>query len=113
MINCNKNKKRYDENEMGYDIQESMMEGISKSDFILVCGNSIYQSRDNCMFELRKAKEMGKQIIVLIIEENPFEWANEEMKLLCELDKKRFIDISQGFFYFFKLHFTSLHFLKF
>jgi hypothetical protein len=58
----------YDKNDMGYTIEESMFEGIKKSSLFLCCLSSTYLLRSNCMKELRKAAELNKRIIVLIIE---------------------------------------------
>jgi pullulanase/glycogen debranching enzyme len=85
----------YDQNEMGYDIALSMKDGINKSEVIIICANNLYQSRPNCMFELREAVKNDKKIIALFIEENPFVWANDELKTLAKIDTNMFVDLSE------------------
>ena len=84
----------YDQNDMEYDLKKSMVDGISKSKMVLACVNSTYQNRENCMFELREANRLNKPIISLVIEENPFQWASNELKKICEFQSKMFVDIS-------------------
>ena len=36
----------------------------------------------------------NKTIISLVIEENPFQWASNELKKICEFQSKMFVDIS-------------------
>jgi hypothetical protein len=83
----------YDQNEMGVDIANSMKLGISNSKVVLACVNSFYQSRENCLIELREAVATQKTLVTLVIEDNPFAWANEEIKTLCEIKTKMFINI--------------------
>jgi serine/threonine protein kinase len=85
----------YDQNEMGYNLQTSMIDGIAKSDVILVCANQNYQNSPNCMFELNEAKRQNKKIVTLIIEENPFSWAKDELKLLTNMSSRMFVDVGQ------------------
>jgi serine/threonine protein kinase len=84
----------YDQNDMGRDIIESMNTGIENSSVVLACVNSIYQNRQNCMFELKESNSKKKPILTLIIESNPFSWANDEVKLLCGLSSTMFVDFS-------------------
>jgi serine/threonine protein kinase len=85
----------YDQNDMGHNLEQSMKDGIDSSKVVLVCANSLYQERQNCMYELREAHKKGKSIVTLAIEKNPFAWANEELKLLCDLQKTMFVDIGE------------------
>jgi hypothetical protein len=71
---------------MSFDLIASMKTGISNSKVMLACLNSTYQSRENCMFELKEAHSTSKPIISLIIEENAFEWISDEAKTLCKLN---------------------------
>ena len=87
-------------NEMGYDLVASMQNGISNSRIVLVCLNSIYQTRENCMFELREASKCDptKQIITLFIESNCQTWISDEVKELCQLnnlDLNNYLDVSE------------------
>ena len=83
----------YDQNDMGYDLKKSMRDGIMNSKVVLACVSPLYQSRENCMFELREAKNANKNIISLVIEGNPFEWTNDELKELCDFKSKMFVNI--------------------
>jgi serine/threonine protein kinase len=83
----------YDMNDMGYDLQASMKRGIANSSVVLICANSFYQSRTNCMFELNEAHATGKRILTLVVEENPFDWANEDILNKCQLKAAPFADI--------------------
>ena len=73
----------YDLNDMGYDLQKSMREGIANSKAVLACINEVYQGRVNCMFELEEAakfKAAGtKPLIALFIQSEPFSWASAEV----------------------------------
>jgi hypothetical protein len=84
----------YDQLDMGHDLDGSMKGGISNSNIVLVCLNKSYQERPNCMKELRWAVSFAKEIVVLVIEKDVFSWANEEVKCLCKLSTKMFVDIS-------------------
>ena len=81
----------FDQNEMGYDLQHSMRAGIANSKVVVVCASKEYQKRPNCMFELDEARRAGKLVVVLVIDENIFNWANVEMKTKCELSTKMFV----------------------
>ena len=46
-----------------------MSEGIINSKIVLVCANSVYQGRPNCMFELREAARLyPDKIVTLLVE---------------------------------------------
>ena len=83
----------YDMREMGQRTDMSMEEGIRNSKLLLSCVSRGYQESWACMFELRKARELGKPVITLIVEEGFFPrpkfnrggWANAELKELTEV----------------------------
>jgi serine/threonine protein kinase len=71
----------YDQNDMGFDLHESMKDGIANSNVVLVCCNRTYQTRKNCMFELAEAKKhISLPIVAVGLEIEPMsEWANAEL----------------------------------
>jgi serine/threonine protein kinase len=82
----------YDITEMGHDLEECMIDGIEHSKVILVCLNSHYATRESCLFELREAKKRNKIIIALLIEPG-IEMIVNEATELCQIGKKRYVDI--------------------
>ena len=42
----------YDQNDMGYNLQESMRSGIANSTVVIACIDKVYQERPNCLFEI-------------------------------------------------------------
>jgi hypothetical protein len=85
----------YDMNDMGHDLNESMKQGIQNSAVVVACVNTVYQSRPACMFELAEARSIeGKQIVSVVLEENPFVWASPELEELCRLRRTMWVDIS-------------------
>ena len=48
----------YDEHHMGHDLIRSMEQGIEKSIVVLACVDSVYQTRPNCMLELKHAHKV-------------------------------------------------------
>jgi serine/threonine protein kinase len=85
----------YDQNDMGTDIQRSMVEGIAKSKVVLACVSSTYQTRPNCLFELSQAQLQSKSIVTLVLEEQPLQWSSDELKSYCHFDKLKYADISR------------------
>ena len=83
----------YDQNEMGLDLKKSMADGIINSKVFLACVNSSYQTRANCMFELREAKAAKKEIIALPIESNPLSWCNAELNKICAFADRMYVDL--------------------
>jgi serine/threonine protein kinase len=94
----------YDEKEMGFDLDSSMREGIEKSEVVLCCANSLYQSRSNCMFEVEQAVAKKKTVVAVLLE-NPFQnnsWAttrgpvpvDSKLSDALAFKKKLFVDIS-------------------
>lgn len=86
----------YDQNEMGYDLQASMREGIAKSTIVLVCVNSTYQSRQNCMFELKETARLhpNKKIVSLILESRTTWAPSMEMDSILKFNNHMYCDIS-------------------
>ena len=95
----------YDQAEMGWDLTKSMNDGVKRSKVMLACVDKGYQDRPNCMLELRAAKALVdpvKPVVVVLTEGNPTSWgttvvgwANDEMKDLCDFQKKMFVDLSK------------------
>ena len=96
----------YDENDMGYDLQASMQDGIRKCKVFLCCLNSTYESRDNCMFELRETRRLhpDKPVVTLLLQ-NPFgdpskdpgAWdAKQETRDLLNFKGAMFCDLSKS-----------------
>jgi serine/threonine protein kinase len=81
-----------DVEDMGWDLEYSMTQGIENAHYTLACLSSIYQSRENCMFELRKAQQQGKPIIAVFIEDDYFNKAHDEVKTICDFKNKLFCD---------------------
>jgi TPR repeat protein/serine/threonine protein kinase len=93
----------YDKEEMDYEIEPSMFKGIEKSSLFLCCLSSSYAMSKNCMKELRKAQELNKKIIVLIVEND---WENTllanhssgsivatDIRSICRLDSVQWISL--------------------
>ena len=76
----------YDQNEMGHDLVASMKSGIANSKVVLICLNSLYQSRENCLFELREAYNTNKSTLTLLIEENKQSWVSPEVREKLNLE---------------------------
>jgi hypothetical protein len=86
----------YDQNEMGLNLQASMVQGIGNSKVVIVCADSTYQSRPHCLFELSEARKLpDKPTITLVIEPDPLSWATEAMTDLCRFETQQFVDISE------------------
>lgn len=83
----------YDQSDMGHDLEESMRKGISSSQAVLVCLNSVYLTRSNCLFELREAKKQNKPIITLLIEPN-IQLKDHPVIGELELNKFLYVDIA-------------------
>ena len=88
-----------DEDNMGYDIQKSMCRGIENSTVTIACVNAHYQTRPNCMWELRHARSAGvdKPVLAVFLDEDPrgSSWANDEVKDLCRVDTHLFFDLGR------------------
>jgi serine/threonine protein kinase len=69
---------------------------IANCDVVLAFVNSSYQSQACCLTELHKAKLCypPKRIVAIVTEPHPFQWANRELEMLCELHGHMFIDLS-------------------
>mmetsp|Transcript_5198 Transcript_5198/g.7998 ORF Transcript_5198/g.7998 Transcript_5198/m.7998 type:complete len:1640 (-) Transcript_5198:13-4932(-) len=84
----------YDENEMGYNLERSMVEGIQNSTVFMACINRTYQCREFCRKELQWALDYKKPIVVLVTEEDPSTWANSEIMSSCRLIDRLYVDLS-------------------
>ena len=88
----------YDQAEMGWDLTKSMNDGVKRSTVMLACVDKGYQERPNCMLELCAAKALVdpvKPVVVVLTEGDPWSWANDKMKDLCDFQKKIFVDLSK------------------
>ena len=102
----------YDENEMGWNLEESMRNGIAQSTVFLCCISSKYQKRPNCMFELKEtaSRYPNKKIISLLLEplakngDGDFEWqpanatvepVSSEVVSTLNFDRRMYCDLSQ------------------
>jgi serine/threonine protein kinase len=88
----------YDMLEMKWDLDKSMNEGVKNSSVVVACVNSTYQSRPNCIKELRMANEIDnpkKPIVCLVTESVPLSWASEELKGLCSFEANMYCDIGK------------------
>jgi serine/threonine protein kinase/sugar lactone lactonase YvrE len=83
----------YDENDMDGYLEATMKEGIANSKVVVACINQKFQERKNCMFELGYASGIKKPIVAIFMEEEPFKWANKEVKDCCKMVGKVFLDI--------------------
>lgn len=79
----------------GYDLQASMRNGVNKSTIFLACINEIYQKSTNCGFELEAALSMGKPVVVLCTQSDPFVWSKEPLKSRCKLSNNMFVNIGE------------------
>jgi serine/threonine protein kinase len=93
----------YDQSEMRYNMIDSMKSGITNSTVVLACLSSVFQTRENCMFEIREAMSLSppKPIVPIIIEENVNIWMSQELASLFNVAKddfstKSFVDISMA-----------------
>ena len=80
-----------------------------RSKVVLVCLNSTYEGRKNCMFELKEAKSINKTIVTLICQPNPLDnlpsisgWAGKITTFgnamdLCSLEAMKYYDIGELF----------------
>jgi hypothetical protein len=78
---------------MGYDLQSSMTNGVNKSTIFLACINETYQKSKNCCYELAAAATARKPIVVLSTQSDPFRWADNNIKSVCDMSNKKFVDI--------------------
>ena len=86
----------YDQYDMGYDLKVSMEQGIANSKVVIACVNNTYQSRPNCMFELKETvtKFPKKPLIALILEANMGNSWNAEIRQILDFRNKMYCDIS-------------------
>ena len=87
----------YDQSEMGFDLEASMKNGIDKSSVFLACLDSGYQQRPNCMLELKHARASSqppKPVVTIFLEEGPMDWASDDIKTLCDVQRTMYVDFS-------------------
>jgi hypothetical protein len=90
----------YDQNDMQWDIAQSMRDGVMKSKVVLACISKTYESSKNCMHELSCAYNLGnKPIVTLSTDADPFNWTpnmlHGDLKKMCGINGqgKMFVDI--------------------
>jgi hypothetical protein len=69
--------------------------GIANSKVMLVCLNRNYQSRENCMYELKQASSLCRPIVTLVMEDNPLKWASREVQDLCQLNNRLYVNFNR------------------
>jgi serine/threonine protein kinase len=85
----------YDQNEMGHDMVQSMKQGIASSKVVIICLSKTFQKRENCMFELREAAVNNpKPIVTIVTDDNPFNWATNEVQDLCQLRTRLYVNLA-------------------
>ena len=90
----------YDQTDMGYDLKDSMIDGITRSTIVLACVNSRYETRPNCMFEVKESVKRfpGKNIVALVLEKRfnkPQPWVpTQELEDLLKFKDKMYCDMS-------------------
>lgn len=70
-----------------------MIKGITNSTVLIACVNESYQTSAYCMFELKKAAELKKPIIALMLQPGT-DWTSSELRAICQYDKHLYCDIS-------------------
>ena len=78
----------------GFDLKQSMSQGLANSSVMLLCADELYQTKPNCLYEMREAFRMGKIILLVTLKGDVFTWASPEMKDKCDIVGKMFVDIS-------------------
>ena len=91
----------YDENEMGWNLDKSMRDGVGQSKVFLCCFNSTYETRANCLLELKECVKVypDKPVITLMMED-PWDksttWkVKQEFKDMLDFNKKMFCPIHE------------------
>lgn len=93
----------YDQNDMGYDLHQSMRDGVDNSVVFLACINTVYQKSTNCLFELDHASNSipPRKIIALSTEPHsstitgPFSYATDKIKDKCKFSSTMFVDVGK------------------
>ena len=94
ILNDERYRVWYDMNDMGHDLGRSMDEGVKNSHAVIVCLDKKYQASENCMRELRQAEDNRKPIVVLVTEPD-LTWCSEEVKRICGIPNKKYVDLSK------------------
>jgi hypothetical protein len=78
----------YDLVNMGLDIQQSMVDGIARSQFFIGCVESGYQGRPNCQIEYQEAAKTSKPMIAVVLEDigDVFGQPNKKWKVSPDLN---------------------------
>ena len=94
----------YDENDGGHNLMNSMQRGINRSKVVIACVSPVYQASDNTMTDLRYARDyvdaesgLHKPVITVALEKDFMIWANDELKLLCDIqnsNSRMYVDLS-------------------
>ena len=97
----------YDVNEMGYDLDKSMRDGVQNSTVVLACVDPEYQRRPNCMLELRHAhkcvtEELGqhrtKAILGVMMQDGVGwgeNWGTDELQDILNTQGKMFVQLHE------------------
>jgi serine/threonine protein kinase len=83
-----------DKNCMSRDMRTSVIEGVQNSSVFLCFLSKSYQDSSACMFELEEAKKKSKPIVVVVVDENSLDWANQIVKSAVDLAGYKYTDIS-------------------
>ena len=84
----------YDQVDMGHNISLSMLDGIKNSAVVLACVDEAYQSRLNCMYELKNTRDMSKPLITVLTQSNVSVWGSIELKSICQVGTATIIDLA-------------------
>lgn len=96
-----------DSNLMGADLQASMRAGIASSGVVVVLVSPDYARSENCMFELRAARDSGKPVVACVVEPGFWTtWAlsdgsralpdDHELVALARLRTHLFVDLGEA-----------------
>jgi hypothetical protein len=97
-----------DDLEMGHDLQQSMSDGIAKSEVVVLLLSADYARSSACLFEARSAAASGKPIVTCVVEPGPWRlWGldndgcgsrvlpdDHELVALAQLKTHLFVDLS-------------------
>jgi serine/threonine protein kinase len=73
----------YDQNDMGYDLQKSMREGIANSTVTVACIDDKYQIRENCLTEIDHAfAVLRKPTVAVLTQSDAASWVQDTITTL-------------------------------
>ena len=85
----------YDQNDMGFNIDSSMRDGVLQSKVFLCCFNRTYETRPNCLFELEQCtrRQPDKPVVALVMDDmfdrsNPWN-VKQECKTMLKMGLAR------------------------